>query len=56
MEEEERETVVEIKHMSFAFSTSDGRKKRVLHDINLQVQKGSRVLIMYAPVYVCLCC
>ncbi|KAH9261213.1 hypothetical protein BASA81_000917 [Batrachochytrium salamandrivorans] len=40
--EEERETVVAIEHLNFAFSTSDGRKKYILHDINLQVQKGSR--------------
>lgn len=38
--------VVSIKDMSFSFSTSDGRKKPVLHDINLEVEAGSRVLII----------
>jgi hypothetical protein len=41
------EVAIEVKNLNFSFSTSDGRKRPVLFDINLHVQHGSRLLLMF---------
>jgi CCR4-NOT complex subunit CAF16 len=38
--------IISCKNLSFSYSTSDGRSKQVLHDINLDIQRGSRVLLI----------
>jgi len=40
------ELAIKVKNLSFSFSTSDGRRKPVLFDINLDVEHGSRLLLM----------
>jgi len=42
----EEDTVISVKNLNYSYSTSDGRKRPTLYNINLTIKRGSRILLI----------